>query len=241
MSLAQNLGSAFGKVFRIDPLGSNSANKKYGIPAANPFRNTSGALPEIYACGVRNPQRIGWDPKTGRMFLADIGQNIVEEISPVTAGANLGWNVWEGSFRFIGRQAVSVESPRSDPTMTYPIAEWGHTDPLLSSRSAATGVVVYRGREIPQLANLLVFADMPGGEIFFVSADKLPAGGQDPIRRILLSHNGATKTLLELIQEKNKSQNKTPATRSDLRFGLGPDDQVFLLNKGDGTIRLLVR
>ena len=46
-------------------------------------------------------------------------------------------------------------------------------------------------------------------------------------------------TLLELIQEKNEAQGKTPATRSDLRINLGPDNQVLLLNKGDGTIRLL--
>jgi glucose/arabinose dehydrogenase len=240
MNLAQNMGSAFGKVFRIDPLGTNSANKKYGIPASNPFRTTAGALPEIYALGVRNPQRFGWDPQTGRMFLADIGQNIIEEISPVTAGANLGWNVWEGSYRYISRQAVSLEGPKGDPKMTYPVAEWGQPDPLLQGSSAATGVVVYRGRQIPQLANLLIFADMPSGEIFYVSADKLPNGGQDAIRRILLHHNGAAKTMLEVIQEKNTAQAKKPAMRSDLRFGQGPDNQVFLLNKADGTIRLLM-
>jgi hypothetical protein len=241
MNLAQNVASAFGKVLRIDPLGTTSANKQYGIPPTNPFLETPGALPELYAIGVRNPQRFGWDSQTGRMFLADIGQNIVEEISPVTAGANLGWNAWEGSFRFLSRQGVSLDSPRSDPKMTYPVAEWGQIDPLLQSSSAATGVVVYRGRQIPQLANLLIFADMPSGETFYVSADKLPAGGQDAIRRILFQHNGAAKTLLALIQEKNVSQGKKPATRSDLRFGLGPDNQVLLLNKGDGTIRVLVR
>jgi hypothetical protein len=240
MRLAQNLGSAFGKIFRIDPLGTSSANKQYGIPPDNPLLKTPGALPEIYAYGVRNPQRFGWDSRNGTMFLADIGQNIVEEISPVTPGANLGWNEWEGSFRFIGRQGVSTENPRGDPKMTYPVAEWGQIDPLLQPNSAATGIVVYRGKEIPQLANLLVFADMPSGEIFYVSADRLPAGGQDAIRRVLLIDNGGPKTMLEIIRDKNTAQGKRPASRSDLRFGLGPGDQVFLLNKGDGTIRLLV-
>ena len=61
MRLSQNLGSAFGKILRIDPLQANSANGKYGLPANNPFVGTSGALPEIYAYGVRNPQRLGWD------------------------------------------------------------------------------------------------------------------------------------------------------------------------------------
>jgi hypothetical protein len=239
MRLAQNLGSAFGKILRIDPLGTTSANKKYGIPPGNPFVKTAGVLPEIYAYGVRNPQRFAWDPRNRNLFLADIGQNIVEELSIVTAGANLGWNDWEGSYRFIGRQAVSTEKPRSDPKVTYPIAEWGQIDPLLQPNSAASGLVVYRATQIPPLANLVIFTDMPSGEIFYVSADKLPAGGQDVIRRILLNSNGAAKTMLEVIQEKNKAQGKAPATRSDLRLTLGPDNQVFLLNKGDGTIRVL--
>jgi len=239
MRLGQNLGSAFGKILRIDPLGNTSTNKKYGIPASNPFLRTAGALPEIYAYGVRNPQRFAWDSRNRNMFLADIGQNIVEEISLVTSGANLGWNDWEGSYRFIGRQAVSEEKPRSDAKVTYPIVEWGQVDPLLQPNSAASGLLVYRGTQIPQLANLVIFTDMPSGEIFYVSADKLPAGGQDVIRRILLNSNGSAKTMLQVIQEKNKAQGKAPATRSDLRLSLGPDNQVFLLNKGDGTIRVL--
>jgi glucose/arabinose dehydrogenase len=240
LDLAQNLGSVFGKVLRIDPLGTSSANKKYGIPAANPMLETAGALPEIYAYGVRNPQRFGWDSRNGNMFLADIGQNIVEELSPVTAGANLGWNDWEGSFRFISRQAVDLDTPRGDPKVTYPIAEYGQLDPLLQGSSAATGVVVYRGSAIPQLANLVLWGDNPSGEIFYVDADKLPNGGQDPIRRVLLNHNGAAKTFLEVIKEKNTAQGKPVAPRADLRFGSGPDSQVFLLNKRDGIIRLLV-
>ena len=54
------------------------------------------------------PGRFGWDPQNGNLFLADIGQNIVEELSLVTAGANLGWNDWEGSFGFISRAEVSL-------------------------------------------------------------------------------------------------------------------------------------
>jgi hypothetical protein len=176
------------------------------------------------------------------MFVADIGQNIVEEISPVTAGANLGWNIWEGSFRF-AKGTVSTENPRADKSMTYPVAEFGHSDPLLQRGAAITGGVVYRHKAIPQLANLMIFGDNVSGEIFFVNADKLPAGGQDAIRRILLDGGagGEPKTLLQLIQAANAKQAKPPAARADLRFGTGPDGQVFVLNKRDGVIRLLVR
>ncbi|MGQ0735755.1 MAG: PQQ-dependent sugar dehydrogenase [Acidobacteriota bacterium] len=241
LRLAQNLGSAFGKILRIDPLGTSSANKQYGIPAANPFVAKHGALPEIYAYGVRNPQRFAWDRRNGNLFVSDIGQNIVEEISPVTAGANLGWNEWEGSYRFVSRQGVSIEKPRSDPSVTYPIAEWDQTDPLIQRSAAASGLIVYRGSQIPQLDNLVVFTDMPSGEIFYVSADKLPGGGQDVIRRVLINVNATAKTVLELIQDKNREQGKPPAPRADLRLNIGHDNQVFLINKADGTIRVLTR
>ena len=242
LDLAQNLGSIFGKLLRIDPIGRNSQNGKYGIPASNPF--VSGAAPgtlgEIYAYGLRNPQRFAWDPANNNLFVADIGQNIIEEVDLVTAGANLGWNDWEGSYAFISRDAVSLTNPRGDAKMTYPVVEYGQRDQLLQGSAAVTLGYVYRGSAIPQLRNLLIFGDNPSGEIFYVNADALPKGGQDAIRRILFSHNGATRTLLELIQEKNGAQGKTAATRADLRFGQGPDGQIFVLNKRDGVIRLLV-
>ena len=174
------------------------------------------------------------------MYMSDIGQNIVEEISPVKAGANLGWNDWEGSYRYVNR-FVSTDAQRSDPKVTYPIVEYGQSDPLFQSNSAMIGGVVYRQGAIRQLANLLIFGDNPSGEIFYVNADKLPAnGGQDAIRRILLDDNGEAKTLLQLIKEKNARQGKAPATRADLRFGIGADGRIFLLNKRDGMIRVLV-
>ena len=239
LRLSQNLGSAFGKILRIDPLGTSSANRKYAVPAGNPFVTRPGALGEIYAYGVRNPQRFAWDGKTGRMFVADIGQNIVEEISPVAAGANLGWNDWEGSYRFVSRQAVSLDTPRGDPAVTYPVVEWGQVDPLLLNSSAASGLLVYRDTRIPQLTNRLLFTDMPSGEIFHVNADALPQGGQDPIRRVLINAGGTTKTALQVIQDRNRAQGRSPASRADLRLNVGHDGQVFLLNKGDGIIRVL--
>lgn len=238
MNLAQNPASIFGKILRIDPLGSNSRNGRYGIPKDNPFVGREGVLGEIYALGVRNPQRFTWDSKNGVMYVADIGQNIVEEISPVTAGANLGWNRWEGSYKYVNRQ-VDLTAPRSEAAMTWPVAEYDHTDPLLT-RAAITGVLVYRDGGIKQLRNLLLFGDNPSGEIFYLNADKLPAGGQDQIRRILFEDQGTNKTLLQLIREKNAAQGKPAAPRADMRMGRGPDNQLFILNKRDGIIRLLV-
>ena len=240
MNMAQNMASAFGKIFRIDPLGRNSRNGRYGIPADNPFPPGASLLGEIWALGVRNPQRFGWDPSNGRMYVADIGQNTVEEVSPVPKGGNLGWNVWEASFRYAGRGGVDMSSPRGDPNMTYPIAEYDHTDSVLSSRAAVTGVVVYRAGDIPALRNRILFADMPSGEVFTISADETQASGQDHIRRVLFNNGGTAKTFLQIIREKNAQQGKPAAVRADVRFGTGPDNQLFLLNKADGVIRRIV-
>lgn len=238
--MAQNLNSIFGKLLRIDPLGDNSINGEYGIPASNPFANDGddNTLEEIYAYGIRNAQHFIWDSANGNMFIADIGQNIVEKISLISMGANLGWNTWEASFRF-NDGVVDVENPRSASGITYPIIEWDHNDPILQARSAASGLAVYRGNEISQLQGKLLFADLLSGEIFYVDADNLPNGGQDPIRRVLLDNGTGAKTLLQLIQENNRRLGKDLTPRADTRIDEGPDGQLFILNKGDSVIRML--
>jgi glucose/arabinose dehydrogenase len=196
---------------------------------------------EIYAYGLRNPQRFGWDPKDGRLFLSEIGQNISEEVDVVTPGANLGWNTWEASFRFIDRTHIDLNQRRVDPKVTYPVVEFDHRDPLFGNNVAVTGVVVYRGAAISQLSNKVLFGDNPSGEVFYIDADRLPNGGQDAIRRLLFGSGTSAKTLLQLIKEKNATQKRSAADRADLRFGTGPENRVFLLNKQDGTIREIVR
>lgn len=241
LNLAQDMGSAFGKILRIDPLGSSSASGRYGIPTSNPFVGRPGVLPEIYASGLRNPQRLGWDPANGNLFVADIGQNAVEEVSLVPPGGNLGWNVWEGSYRFVSREGVQPENPRSDPAFVYPVAEYDRFDPLVGPRVAVTGVEVFREDGIPSLRNRVLFADSPSGEIFHFDADRRPEGGNQGFRRILLREGGGEpRTFLEIIQAKNRQQEREPAERTDIRFGRGPDGRFFLLNKHDGVIREVV-
>ncbi|MEX2525218.1 MAG: PQQ-dependent sugar dehydrogenase [Gammaproteobacteria bacterium] len=241
LNLAQDPGSGFGKIFRIDPMGSNGTGGEYGIPAGNPFAGDGdpATLGEIYAWGVRNPQHLAWDPATGTMYVADIGQNAVEEVSPVTAGADLGWKVWEASFRF-GRQGVIADDRRGDPEVTYPVAEYDHQDPLFTGSVAVTGLVVYRSDAIPQLDGRLLFGDLASGEILHVDADNLPEGGQAHVRRVLLRAGGKTQTLLQLIQAKNREQGRTVADRTDLRMAAGQDGRIYLLNKHDSTLRALV-
>ncbi|MSR19558.1 MAG: hypothetical protein EXR91_01065 [Gemmatimonadetes bacterium] len=235
-NMAQNLGSIFGKILRIDPLASNSRNGKYGIPADNPFVSRSGALGEIYAYGVRNPQKFAWDPTNGNFFMSDIGQNTVEELTLVPRGANLGWNVWEGSYRYVGRDGVDMSNPRGDASVTFPVAEYAQPDSLLLGQSAAVGLAVYRANRVAAISNMVIWGDNPTGEVFATPADNLPSGGQASIRRVLFSDEGQAKTLLQLIQKDVPS-----ATNADLRLGLGPEGAVFVLNKADGIVRRLGR
>ena len=114
MNLAQNWRRRSARSCASIRSAPTARNGKYGIPPSNPFVSDGkpDTLGEIYAYGVRNPQRFSWDSKNGDMYVADIGQNIVEEISPVTAGANLGWNKWEGSFKYVNRQVDLGEAAR---------------------------------------------------------------------------------------------------------------------------------
>ena len=241
---AQRLSSPFGKILRIDPLGTDGANGEYGIPASNPFAadGDDATLGEVYAYGLRNPQHLAWDPATGRMFVTDIGQGMVEELNVVTPGANFGWNQWEGSFRFQGgRAGVTTEGARGDARVTYPVAEYDHVDPLLLQRAAVTGLAVVRGEALPQLDGAVLFGDLPSGELFAISADHPPAGGQSGIRRVVLDHGGQAKSFLEILRETSAAQGREAPTRADLRFHPGADGRVYLLNKADGVIRVLGR
>ena len=103
--LAQDLSSPHGKMLRVDVAGDAPAV----APESNPFQETENALPGIWAYGLRNPWRFTFDRLTGDMFIADVGQNSVEEISfqraASTGGENYGWRLMEGSSCF---------NPRSD-------------------------------------------------------------------------------------------------------------------------------
>jgi hypothetical protein len=152
-----------GKMLRIDVNGNNSANGKYGIPADNPLVNTPGAVKEIYANGFRNPYKFNFDKPTGKLIMADVGQNQVEEIEFVDNGKNYGWPVKEGTFLF-NRTGANigtvnpVNSPGSPAGLTDPLLEYDHND-----GTAIVGGFIYHGKAIPQLDGKYVFGDFSNG------------------------------------------------------------------------------
>jgi glucose/arabinose dehydrogenase len=98
---AQDLAEMLGKLVRIDP----RPGGRYDIPSDNPLRGRSGARPEIYAYGVRNPYRFSFDRSTGSLVVGDVGQDEIEEVSfaagrsggrQPAGGYNFGWDVFEG-------------------------------------------------------------------------------------------------------------------------------------------------
>ena len=92
---AQNLASRHGKIIRIDVRGA-TAEQPYRIPDDNPFATTPGASPEVWAYGLRHPWRMDFDA-AGNLWVADVGDLSMEEVSVATAGANLGWPLFEGT------------------------------------------------------------------------------------------------------------------------------------------------
>lgn len=166
----QDTTNILGSIIRIDPTGSNSANRRYGIPADNPFLMEAGFLPEIYAYGFRNPFRFSFDTATGKLWAGDVGQNHIEEIDVVKAGRNYGWGVKEGSFLFDpngeGDGFVTERSLGSPAGLSDPIAQYDHDDGI-----AVIGGFVYRGNDVPALKGLYLFAENIG-RVFYLSPGK---------------------------------------------------------------------
>lgn len=153
---AQNINENLGKMLRIDV----DAASPYGIPADNPYVGITGN-DEIWAIGLRNPWKFSFDMANGDLWIADVGQNQVEEINkiaaPTTTGLNFGWKCYEGN---------SVYSSCSGTaTYTFPIAEYTHTGGACS----ITGGYVYRGSLYPNLVGKYIFADYCNNKVGYVN------------------------------------------------------------------------
>ncbi len=159
----QHRKTLLGKVLRIDV----DRGQPYAVPQDNPFADGKDALPEVYALGFRNPWGLAFDQGGQReLFLADVGQDLFEEINLVTKGANYGWNLREGFHPFNldkprTLQETGAEKGLMGEVLTDPIVVYPHR--AASSEEIAgisvTGGYVYRGDAIPGLAGRYLFAD----------------------------------------------------------------------------------
>jgi glucose/arabinose dehydrogenase len=157
---ALDLSQQLGKILRIDPL--PNGDEPYSVPEGNPFVGVAGTDETIWSFGLRNPWRFSFDPVTGDLWIADVGQNTVEEINWAPAadrldagrGVNFGWSAFEGNDRFNDDQPADDHNP--------PIYAYNHDD----GRCSVSGGVRYRGESIPDLPGWYVFGDFCTGEIW---------------------------------------------------------------------------
>jgi glucose/arabinose dehydrogenase len=180
---AQNPSSLLGKILRIDveagylppmmspfrlyfPIAMNSpgsTNLAYTIPPDNPYANTPGYRPEIWALGMRNPWRFSFDQQTHDLWIGDVGQNTWEEVdfqpSSSRGGENYGWNMYEGTSCY--------KSPCNPSGKTMPIYTYGHTN----GNCSITGGFVYRGTTYPGMQGIYFFADYCSGTIYQMQRD----------------------------------------------------------------------
>ncbi|RMF78106.1 MAG: hypothetical protein D6737_15840 [Chloroflexi bacterium] len=213
---AQDTSNLLGSILRLDV----DSGDPYGIPEDNPFVGDDGVPDEIWAWGFRNPWRASFDAGGNHdFFVADVGQNIWEEVSIVTSG-NYGWNIREGSHCF------STETPSFNPLdcattgangepLQQPIIEYSHNVGLV-----AVGGYVYRGSALPEtVQGHYFFGDWsthfnrPNGKLLL--ANNPPEGNGDVMWQV---------QTLEITNTENRSLNEFV-----LAFGQDADNELYVL------------
>ena len=157
----QSISTFLGKILRID-IDNQDPGLEYAIPPDNPFVDSTGSVvKEIYAWGMRNPWRNSFDPVTGWLWSADVGQNQWEEIDIIENGKNYGWRCYEGTHPYITGGC-------NYPEYIDPIWEYSH-----SLGCSVTGGYVYRGPSVPELTGKYVYADYCSSTIWSLEYDGL--------------------------------------------------------------------
>jgi hypothetical protein len=262
----QDTTNFLGSMLRIDPL--QSETDPYTVPADNPFVGQAGILDEIWAYGLRNPHQFSWDRGgNGDMLIADIGQSNIEEVNLGVEGANYGWSLREGTFDMTGKAPdnpiaadVLPANHPSDP-YTYPVAQYDHdADNTGQNNAAIAGGFVYRGTQVAELRGKYIFGNFgtfgnfgkPDDfqDIYVVDVDQLQLrddftdlaslsdGFLAPVQKLsLVDDSGDPIQLLDLVRQKsgNNGQNRT-----DMRFGIDAEGEIYVTSKKDGTIRRFV-
>jgi mono/diheme cytochrome c family protein len=226
--LADHKGSPLGSILRIDPLGSNSSNKQYGIPLDNPFFNedSRSIQKEIFALGFRNPHRFCWDYSTGVMLVADIGEANIEEINIVKKGKHYGWSLLEGIYGIDmtkDAKTIFTATPEKFANYELPFATYDHVE-----GKAISGGFVYEG-DIEALKNKYIFGDIVTGRLFYLDLSNNLKN--NTINELKIYNNKVETSLLEL----------SGAIKANLRIGYDENEkELFIMTKDDATIRRIV-
>lgn len=158
---AQTLSSLLGKMLRIDI----DNGDPYSIPATNPFTGQPAAAGEIWAYGLRNAWKFSFNRTNGDLWIADVGQNAIEEINKATAGdagLNYGWRCYEGT------EVYNDAGCSAGDTYTPPFAEYTHN---ATNGCSVTGGYVYTGGMYPNLLGKYIFADYCNNKLGILDTD----------------------------------------------------------------------
>lgn len=154
----QNINSLLGKMLRIDVDGGSP----YAIPVGNPFAGATPGADEIWATGMRNPWKFSFDRQTGDLWIADVGQDVTEEINkvstPLTTGLNFGWRCYEANIPY------NTSGCQSASNYFMPVANYA----LGNGYCSITGGYVYRGSTYPNMIGKYIFSDYCSNRIGWV-------------------------------------------------------------------------
>ena len=236
---AQNLASLLGKVLRIDIDGGTP----YSIPIDNPFIKTDQAADEIWAYGFRNPWRFSFDRETADLWIADVGQNIIEEVNFIPAGTgageNFGWRCYEGE------EAYNTDNCGALGDYQFPLYQYYHSEDFGCS---VTGGYVYRGMEFPSLDGYYFFSDYCHDILYSLNDSSgqwvLTRHGQFPGNRFSTfgeDMNGeiyvagiSSGTVYKLTTEEEQTGNREPSVSPLVIFPNPANDYIFVYPQGDG-------
>jgi len=150
----QNLSHIASKILRID-VDSKDPGLPYHVPEDNPFVNLEGARPEIWAYGFRNPWKLTFHPKTGEIWLGDVGWEMWEMVHRVEKGGNYGWSTMEGPI------PTNAGQDNGPSPISPPITAYDHIQ-----GASVTGGYFVRSPRIPDLQGKYIYGDYVTGKIW---------------------------------------------------------------------------
>jgi len=154
LNTGQDISDLLSSVLRID-VDRRDPGKNYHIPDDNPFRKITGARPEIWAYGFRNPWKLSFHPQSGDLWVGDVGWDLWEMLDRVERGSNFGWSITEGP-QLIKPNQNPGPSPVSPPTIIHP-----HTE-----MSSITGGYVSDTDRLPGLKGVYLYGDFGTGQVW---------------------------------------------------------------------------
>ena len=212
----QSLTTRLGKMHRIKPT-VGGTTPFYTIPAGNPFAGGATADDEIWAYGLRNPWRNSFDRATGDLWIADVGQNAVEEVNFQAAGAaggrNYGWRCMEGA------SCTGLSGCTCNATaLTMPVRTYTHVSGTTGGFSI-TGGYVYRGCRMPQLQGTYFYADYVSNNVWS------------------FRYNSATNTQTEFTLRNSQITPSIDAftVNQIVSFGEDANGEMYIVDQGSGT------